>query len=213
LRFNAIDRLAAQMTRVAGELARRIRIEIRRASSPATRGLTLALVLVLGVAQLGGCQTAHVAHPLTENLAGNDMDSQMDFWHTLADRHVTSNDEALHGMLLFLDGSDPASNYPQRVALLKSRNWLPADFNEPADQAIERGPLAYVIVQALSIKGGWVMHVFGPSERYAVRELEDMGLYTLSSPNQTFSGSEFLGIIGKLEDYQQANAKTVAEAR
>jgi hypothetical protein len=212
LHSSAIDRLTAQTTRVADELARRIPANQRRASSPATRGLTVALALLLGIALLGGCQTARVAHPLTENLAGNDVDSQMDFWHTLADRHVTSNDEAFHGMLLFIDGNDPSTSYPQRVALLKSRNWLPADFNEPADQAVERGPLAYVIVQSLSIKGGWVMHVFGPSERYAVRELEDMGLYTLSSPNQTFSGSEFLGIIGKLEDYQQASAKTVAEA-
>ena len=30
-----------------------------------------------------------------------------------------------------------------------------------------------------------------------------MELYPASSPNQTFSGTEFLGIIGKLEDYQR----------
>ena len=30
-----------------------------------------------------------------------------------------------------------------------------------------------------------------------------LGIYPPSSPNQTFSGTEYLGIIGKAEDYQR----------
>jgi hypothetical protein len=50
------------------------------------------------------------------------------------------------------------------------------------------------------------MRLVGPAPmngRYAVRELQFMELYPPSSPNQTFSGTEFLGIIGKLEDYRR----------
>lgn len=171
-----------------------------RSNSPHLTGL----ILLCGFA-LTGCQTAQVAHPLTENLAGNDADSQMAFWHTLADRHVTSNDEAFHGMLLFFDGKDDSANYGQRVATLKARKMLPAAFNDGADDAVRRGTLAVIIVQGLSIKGGWALHLFGPTERYSLRELVYLNVYTVSSPNQTFSGSEFLGIVGKLEDYQQQN--------
>jgi hypothetical protein len=189
-------------------------LPLRSRSIPIAR-IMLLLAISLGGIALAGCQTAHVAHPLTESLAGNDPDSQMDFWHTLADRHVTSNDEAFHGILLFFDGKDDSATYAQRVATLKSRKMLPANFSETSADAVRRGTLAVVIVQGLAIKGGWAMHAFGPTERYALRELVYMDLYTPSSVNQTFSGSEFLGIVGKLEDYQQQNPQeqTMAEAK
>ena len=140
---------------------------------------------------------------LTAKFSGNDPDAQLNFWHELATRHLTSNDEALHGLLLYADGRDDANTYDKRVATLKSRGFLPASFSEPANDAIRRGDLAVVIVNLLGIKGGWAMHVFGPIPRYAVRELVYADIYPPSSPQQTFSGAEFVGVIGKLDDYQQ----------
>ena len=165
--------------------------------------LVLAALLMMA-----GCQTARVGHPLTQDLAGNAAETQMDFWHTLAGRPVTSYDEAFHGLLLYLDGRDGAQDYAGRVAELRLRKMLPSGFSAPAGQAVDRGTLAYAIVRALQIKGGWVMHVFGNSPRYAIKELEYEGVYPPSSPNQTFSGSEFVGVIGKMEDYQREHAGT-----
>ena len=163
--------------------------------------------VALAATLLCGCQTSHVAQPLTAKLSGNDPDTQLEFWHTLAERHVASNDEAFHGLLLYLDGKDDSANYAARVSALKSRKMLPANFNAPADNGVQRGVLAVAIVQALQIKGGWVMHVTHlfsntPPARYALRELEFEGVYPPSSDFQTFSGTEFVGIIGKMEDYQ-----------
>jgi hypothetical protein len=121
---------------------------------------------------------------------------------------VTSNDEAFHGLLLYADGQDPANDYAGRVKTLKSRKMLPANFDRPADQAVERGPLAVAICRALEIKGGVLLRLTG-AQRYAVRELQFMDLYPPSGPNQTFSGSEYLGIIGRMEDYQRGNAADV----
>ena len=39
-----------------------------------------------------------------------------------------------------------------------------------------------------------------------------MNLYPVSSPNQTFTGNEFLGIIGRMEDYQRSNPAEVPAA-
>jgi hypothetical protein len=156
-----------------------------------------------------GCQTARVAQPLTVQHGGNDDFEQLEFWHSLAGRPVTSNDEAFHGLLLFLEGSDPGSDYPGRVAALRSRRLLQASFNQPADEAVDRGTLAVAIVRALHIEGGVGLRLLGGSPlagRYAVRELQFMELFPASSPNQTFSGTEFLGIIGKLEDYRRGEA-------
>lgn len=152
---------------------------------------------------LTGCQTARVERPLARELGGNDPNEQLEFWDRLAEQPVTSNDDAFHGLLMFLDGDDPAEDYAGRVRELKSRRMLPAKFNQTAERAVDRGTLAVAILKALNIRGGLTMRLLGPSPRYAVRELVFMELYPPSSPNQTFSGVEFLGIIGKLEDYQR----------
>ena len=85
-----------------------------------------------------GCQPAHVPQPLTEKLAASDPDTQLEFWHTLATRPVTSNDEAFHGLLLYVDGEDKAKDYAGRVESLRSRKMLPPDFKGTADAAVER---------------------------------------------------------------------------
>ncbi|MDB5292925.1 MAG: hypothetical protein JWL69_4166 [Phycisphaerales bacterium] len=166
--------------------------------------------VALAAALLCGCQASHVAQPLTAKLSGNDPDTQLEFWHALAERHVASNDEAFHGLLLYVDGKDDSADYAARVATLKSRKMLPANFNSPAGNGVQRGVLAVAIVQALHLKGGWVMHVFGNRPRYALRELEFEGVYPPSSDFQTFSGTEFVGIIGKMEDYQSEGSAPAA---
>ena len=140
---------------------------------------------------------------------GDDPDSQIDFWHTLDDKPITDNDEAFHGLLLYLDSKDSAKDYAGRVAALRSLNMLPRGFDQPADAAIQRGVLAVAICQALQIKGGVTMQllypIVGPTPRYCLRELQFKGLYPPGSANQTFSGDEYLGIIGKIEDYQRGD--------
>lgn len=173
-------------------------------------GLKPARRLILGaIIFIAGCHSAHVSQPLTQTLGGNDMDSQLEFWHQLEARPLASNDEAFHGLLLYLDQTDPNTNYADRVRALKSRHLLPADFTGTADDAVTRGTLAVAISRALGIKGGMMMHLTGGNERYAVRELVYDDLYPPSTPNQTFSGADFVGIIGRMEDYQTGNPADV----
>jgi hypothetical protein len=165
-----------------------------------------SLVLLIAAA---GCQTARVEDPVTAKLGGDDPDAQLAFWHTLAEQPVTSNDDAFHGLLLYLDGSDAAADYAGRVAALKDRRMLRRSFDEPADRAVSRGTLAVAIARALNLKGGLTMRALSPlgggvpPARYAVRELMFAGVYPPSAPHQTFSGEEFLGIIGRVEDHQR----------
>lgn len=172
----------------------------------------LIWALGLGLMLAAGCQSARVARPLTRELGGSDAESQLNFWHSLAGRPVTSNDEAFHGLLLYLDGQDPAETYEQRVRRLKDRGMLPADFAAPAEEAVQRGTLAVAICRHLGLKGGLMMRLTKAAPRYAVRELEFVEVYPPSSPNQTFSGNEFVGIIGRLEDYQRGNPADVPAA-
>jgi hypothetical protein len=173
-------------------------------------GCRACVALVSALLALPGCQTARVQQPLTAELGGNDADAQLEFWHRLAEEPVTSNDDAFHGLLLFLDGEDPAADYAGRVAALRARGMLPGGFGEPPEQAVRRGTLAAALVRALDIRGGVLMALTGRHPRYAVREMEYMGLYPPSSENQTFNGAEFLGVIGKAEDYQRGSERAGA---
>ena len=164
--------------------------------------LISSLLIILLIA---GCKSAHVEKDVTSDLGGNDADAQLDFWHTLADRPMTSNNDAFHGVLLYLDDNDPCADYSGEVALLKQRHLLPANFNQPGDIAVERGTVAVIFVKTLKLHGGWAMHIFGPTPRYALRELQYLNILPYSSPQQTFSGTEFVGVIGALEDYQSKN--------
>jgi hypothetical protein len=167
---------------------------------------------MFAVLLIAGCKSATVSEPLTDKLGGSDLDQQLEFWHELANRPVTCNDEAFHGLLLYIDGDDPNTDYASRVSALKSRKMLPAGFNRPANEAVKRGTLAVAIAHALNIRGGLMMHLSPDCSRYAVRELMFHELYPVSSPNQTFSGSEFLGIMGRVEDWQRGNAADVPAA-
>jgi len=166
-----------------------------RTAAPA---LAPAVLLML----LAGCRSAQVAEPLTAELAGNEPTTQVEFWHTLAERPVVSNDEAAHALLLYLDGEDNADGYEARIADLKSRGILPGGFDRPAGEAVRRGDLAVAVCKILEIKGGVIMRAFGPNPRYCTRELVYMQIYPPSSPHQTFSGSDFVSLVGRVEDAQ-----------
>jgi hypothetical protein len=161
---------------------------------------------------LVGCQAPRKGEALPKALAGSDPDAQVNFWHALTDQPVASNDEAFHGLLLYSDGKDECPDYADRVALLKQKKWLPAGWYEPAVDGVRRGTVAVALVKILHDKGGVTMHIVGPIPRYAVRELMFLNVYPPSTPNQSFSGNEFVGIIGRVEDYQRGNPANVPAA-
>jgi hypothetical protein len=165
------------------------------------------IVLLAGVTV--GCATPHSGKPLEQKLAGSDPDAQVNYWHALTDENVTSNDQAFHGLLLYADGKDDSPDYTARVHALKSRGMLPYGFNEPAEQGVRRGTVAVALMKLLNEKGGVTLHVLGQSPRYAVRELMFLTVLPPSTPNQTFTGNEFVGIMGRVEDYQRGNPADV----
>src|SRR4051794_13004750 len=95
-------------------------------------------LLVLGC-MLGGCQAVKPGKPLTPELAGNDPGQQLEFWHTLTTEPITTNDQAFHGLLLYVDGKDDAIDYAGRIHVLKQRKMLQGGFNEPATAPVTRG--------------------------------------------------------------------------
>jgi hypothetical protein len=170
--------------------------------SPGTPGEGRVRVLLITlVALVAGCQSIRVADSTLPTLSGNEPQTQLDFWHTLATKDLVTNDEAFHGLLLFIDNSDSSQTYDDRVETLKARKLLPKNFNRPADQALTRGALAVPLVNHLRLNRGVTLSLLRNNDRYATRELEYQNIYPTSSTNQLFTGAAFVGVIGKAQDY------------
>src|SRR5436305_9850217 len=89
---------------------------------PSAAGLAGVLSFLVSTALLAGCAAVRVDPPVAA-LPGNadDPHGRMEFWADLGRRPVVSNADALHALLLYLDGTDPAADYAGRVAALKAR--------------------------------------------------------------------------------------------
>src|SRR5687768_10395503 len=119
-----------------------------------SRVALVAACLFTKILLLGCAATTTVPDSVLPRTAGNDEQQQLDYWHEVATKPLISNDEAFHGLLLYLDGKDDATTYDQRVAALNWRGLLPKNFDKPAAAALERGTLAVPLAKHLGLRGG-----------------------------------------------------------
>lgn len=165
-----------------------------------------ALLGVLAAAALsGGCGRTMINSRLNTSYEPSDLTSEMGFWHSLPGRPAVSNDEGLHGLIILAAGDDRSKSYGDRVAFAKGKGWLDRGWDEPAGQAMQRGILARAICLVCGIQGGVMMHVLGPTPRYALREAAYEGIMVESSEQQTISGLDYLGVVSKAQDYITAH--------
>jgi hypothetical protein len=167
----------------------------------------VVLCAAMAVSLPVGCQRAQIADPLTRTLPPTGDEAEFEFWHTMATRPRVSNDEAFHGLLLYVGEAQAAQDYGQRVRLLKEKQMLPMNFDRPGDEAVDRGTLAVAVARIMDVRGGLMMHVAGRrNARYALLELQDIGLFPPGRANQSFTGSEFVGIVGRTEDLRNGDS-------
>jgi len=157
--------------------------------------------ILLIVASLACCSRTVVQEAINTNYDPSDPANDLEFLSLLGSRTAVSNDEGLHALLMFAVGRDHQTSYVARVAFAKQLGWLPESWNEAGSLAMQRGTIAPAIAQMCKIKGGVVMQVLGPSQRYASRELAYLGILTPGSEQQTMTGREFMSILGKAQDY------------
>ena len=161
-----------------------------------------------------GCATPRAGTPLAQDIRADDSLGRLKYQRKIVERRICSNDDAFHLLIQYANGEDSCASYGERVSWLKSRQMLPDGFDRPADEAITRGTLAVGIARILNIKGGIVMHVLPRSERYVTRELVYRGVYPPgSSPQQTYSGLEVIGVLAKMEDLQNGDPSNLPASK
>lgn len=164
---------------------------------------TVCLLLAMAMMVMFGCETTRRASPLITEYDQADARAELEFWHGLAEQPVTTNNDAFHGLIEMANGTDPYNSYADRVNWLKDNDLLYDSFDGEPDEAANRGTVAYILVNALEIKGGVTMRVFGNHPRYATRELIYLEIMRKSTPQQGLSGIEFVGLVGRAQDYDR----------
>jgi len=114
---------------------------------------------------------------------------------------ATENAEFGDSVYMIAIGSglaDDSATVSEAVELINKKGWNVS--NKTAEHAITLGELSFVIMQALDVEGG-IMYGLLPSPRYAVRELNYLGLIDGEAhPGNPVSGSDVIKILsGALE--------------
>lgn len=123
------------------------------------------------------------------------------FLDRVSSQAMVSENDAFRGVLMLLDGQDKAETFQQRVNGLAAKDVLPGCWSYAAARPITRGKLAYMVCQACKVRGGVVMHLTGPSQRYCLRELQYLRMMSGGSAIGRISGLEYVAVLSRADIY------------
>ncbi len=171
------------------------------------------LVASLGLAGCGLMDRTTIESPAAAQFPT--ADESLDFWDTLENQAVTTNDDALHGLLLLAEIS-VGDTWELRREAASQQGWIRADSGPlNPNESAEMGFIAVCICQVLDVQGGLSMRLFGTTPRYCTREVVHMGLIPGITEHEALSGAEFIALLGATEQrllIDRAWAARTAEA-
>ncbi|MDP7030218.1 MAG: hypothetical protein QF733_08360 [Phycisphaerales bacterium] len=138
-------------------------------------------------------------------------DDSLDFWDALETQPVTTNDDALHGLLLLAGREPHADGWDARIQAAREAGWL-TETPPPATESAQMGFIAVCVCHILDVQGGLSMRIFGLNSRYATRELVHMGLIPGITEHEALSGAEFIALLGAVEQRQAIDHAWAARA-
>jgi hypothetical protein len=159
------------------------------------------LLLVLLVAPAAACARGTLASSVVDAHGGGGDTAEMDFWDGLAAQRAVSNDDALHALLLSFGGAAESTDFAARQKAARARGWIGAGKDLTRNETARVGMIAKAVCIEAKIRGGLTMHVFGPSERYAVQELNYLKWLPAMSTNQAISGAQLIALLSQVEDH------------
>jgi len=172
---------------------------------PSKRFILLMTVLVTAASGCSFERTRLADSAVTQHPTA---DATLDFWDALATQSVTTNDDALHALILFQDGDKGLlDTYEARVARATALGWMPPDApTPPSNESATVGMMAVAGCHILKIEGGVSVALFGLTPRYSLRELVHIGVLPGISEHEALSGAECIAFIEALEQRQLIDA-------
>ncbi len=123
-------------------------------------------------------------------------------------RRIFEKDRATYGdacraVLSLLKDEHTDADFVAVSGDLSGRGIVSADWNLQETSLLTKGTLAYILCQALEIKGGLTMRLFGVSRRYALRECQHKGLIVGGVMDEYVTGRELLDVLTNATVYRE----------
>lgn len=124
----------------------------------------------------------------------------------LIEKRIAYHYDAAKSIVILMGMDEELIDLDSQGAYLREKGMLSGRFREGFDPMapLRKGPAAYMFLKALGIRGGIVLHLFGPSERYALKELVFQGIVSPGHVNDLVSGGELVQIMSQAAQYKVA---------
>jgi len=148
---------------------------------------------------MAGCQTGEPAI-VNGQAALPEQENSAAFLDRISSLPNVSENDAMRGVLMLLDGKDEATNFAERVEKLRVRRII-GDWDCDAGRPISKGKYAYMIYQATKLPGGVTLTVIGPTQRYCLRELQYREVMSEGWIFSKVTGMEYVAVLGRADVY------------
>ncbi|MCK4275391.1 MAG: hypothetical protein KAX78_02690 [Phycisphaerae bacterium] len=162
--------------------------------------LSIGVLGILAAVTIGCQGSSNIVGPEAKLPGSPDSAEFLD--RTSSQKFVTEN-QAMRGMLLLLDGKDNVKTFAQRVGDLRGRGIICPRWDCSANRPLTKGKLAYMVYQACEIPGGVTLLIAGPSRRYCLRELQFRSIISPGAGSTPVSGIEYVAVISRGAAYME----------
>jgi hypothetical protein len=148
------------------------------------------------------CSRTTLQSSVADVHGGTKPTEEMDFWDGIAVTPAVSNRDAIHALMLSFvpKARGERSDWETELKGAEQRGWISADDATKPNETARVGMIARVVCKETDIRGGATMRVFGPVERYALKELNHMGWLPEMTSSQSISGAQLIALLSKAED-------------
>ena len=126
------------------------------------------------------------------------------YFAMLAQQRVVFRYDMAKAITILMGVDEERIDLNSQVAYLQQQGFLPKQKARAFDpmQPLRKGEAAYVFLRALGMRGGVALHVLGPTERYALKELAFRGFMAPGHVRDLISGDEFVQLMTQAAQYQ-----------
>lgn len=121
----------------------------------------------------------------------------------LSMRNITYGYDACKTVVLLLGVENDYLDLNSQVAFLIDQGYLPKKYKDNFNpkEPLRRGLASYMFYKILDIKGGVILRIIGPTQRYAMKELAHEGILAEGNVGDILSGGELISILTQSANY------------
>ena len=140
--------------------------------------------------------------------AGAAQGADNSFFRILSSKPNATFEDACKGFAM-LAGVPVTEDFGEFKSQLAARKIIPAKWAEEktAEERLTRGVMAYMVCTSLEIKGGMMMRLLGPSQRYSLRECVYLKLIARSAESKLVTGGELLAVLHRVDKYKREHVE------